>query len=187
MNYLNSLIEKELESTLSQDEICLISRDKLEEPIITLECGHKYNYLPLYQELLQKKKKNTLEISIKTNQIKCPYCRKINNGLIPFLNIEGVEKIYGINHPKKYIKLNNKCNWEFKSGKKKNTCCNKPCYYKQCTNHLNKLTVIDYESKDKDYLNKLTIPFLKNIIKFKKIKGYSKMKKKELIDLIISN
>ncbi len=187
MNYLNSLIEIELNKTLEQNEICLISREKLVDPIITLDCGHKYNYISIYQELLQKKKKNSLEASLNSNQIKCPYCRKINNGLIPYFEMKDVKKVYGINHPKKYIKLNNKCDWIFKTGQKKNACCNKPCYYKQCNTHLIKETIIDYNSKDETYLKKLTIPILKKIIKNKKIKGYSKMNKKQLINLLISN
>lgn len=186
MNFLSSLIDNELKNSLPQNEICLISREKLVDPVIELDCGHKYNYLSLYQGLLQKKK-NTLEPSLKINQIKCPYCRKIHNGLLPFFKINGVEKMYGINHPKKYIKLKHKCDWKFKTGKKKNLYCNKPCYYKQCQNHIVKQNIIDYNSKDEQYLNGLTIPMLKEIIKFKKLKGYSKMKKKQLIDLIISN
>ena len=56
MNFLSSLIDNELKNSLPQNEICLISREKLVDPVIELDCGHKYNYLSLYQGLLQKKK-----------------------------------------------------------------------------------------------------------------------------------
>ena len=60
---------------------CLITHDKLEENYITLACGHKFNYLPLYHEVVKQKSGSILETAyLALNQIKCPYCRiKTNN------------------------------------------------------------------------------------------------------------
>ena len=43
-------------------------------------------------------------------------------------------KIHGVNFPERMIYKPNKCCYIFKSGKKKNTCCNKPCYDKKYCN-----------------------------------------------------
>lgn len=70
------------------DNICLISKEKLHPNHITLKCNHKFNYIPIYKEVLyQKTKSNPLYEVTKLNsyQIKCPYCRTITNKLLPFI------------------------------------------------------------------------------------------------------
>ena len=44
-----------------KDNICLISNDKLEVNYITLGCGHKFNYLDLYNEVVYQKTKKILD------------------------------------------------------------------------------------------------------------------------------
>ena len=51
--YLNNNIINNCDS----NNLCLISNTILEKNYITLECGHKFNYMPLYYELLYQKKK----------------------------------------------------------------------------------------------------------------------------------
>ena len=63
----------------------------------------------------------------KINQIKCPYCRHICNNLLPYRELDHVEKLYGINYPEKYIMPDYKCIWKFKAGPKKNTLCQLEC------------------------------------------------------------
>ena len=78
----------------SDDNICLISKDKLHPNHITLKCNHKFNYIPIYKEVLyQKTKSNTLYEVTKLNsyQIKCPYCRTITNKLLPFIQYPSVK------------------------------------------------------------------------------------------------
>lgn len=75
-------------SSSSYDNICLISKEILHPNHITLVCNHKFNYIPIYKEVLyQKTKFNTLyEVTkLNYNQIKCPYCRTITNKLLPFI------------------------------------------------------------------------------------------------------
>ena len=85
----------------TEDEICLISKESLQEQHISLECGHKFNYIPLYNEIIyQIRKVNILDTNIlSTNQLKCPYCRHINNLLLPYQELDGVYKLYGVNSP----------------------------------------------------------------------------------------
>lgn len=75
-------------STLSYDNICLISKEPLHPNHITLSCNHKFNYIPIYKEVLYQKTKfnNLYEVTkLNYNQIKCPYCRTITNKLLPFI------------------------------------------------------------------------------------------------------
>ena len=81
-------------SPSSHDNICLISKDKLHPNHITLKCNHKFNYIPIYKEVLyQKTKSNPIyEVTkLQSYQIKCPYCRTITNKLLPFIQYPTVK------------------------------------------------------------------------------------------------
>ena len=65
LNYLNNN-ENENESenkneNESESERCLISNELLVCNYITLECNHKFNYLELYNEVVEQKTKKMLE------------------------------------------------------------------------------------------------------------------------------
>ena len=78
----------------TDDNICLISKEKLHPNHITLKCNHKFNYMPIYKEVLyQKTKSNTMyEVTkLQPYQIKCPYCRTVNNKLLPFIPYPSVK------------------------------------------------------------------------------------------------
>ena len=81
-------------SSSIDDNICLISKEKLHPNHITLTCNHKFNYIHIYKEVLyQKTKSNTLyEVTkLQSYQIKCPYCRTITNKLLPFIQYPSVK------------------------------------------------------------------------------------------------
>jgi hypothetical protein len=67
-----------------------------------LKCGHKFNYLPLYNDVLNHKKKfNNMEGSatrLKHNEIRCPYCRTKQTGLLPYYEELSLPKISGVNY-----------------------------------------------------------------------------------------
>ena len=130
---LNTISEKKI-----NDDLCLITNDKLTESCITLPCGHKFNYLPLFKEICKQKNGfNNLEISkLRYFQIKCPYCRKVVDNLLPYNpDVEGVTKIRYVNTPSKYSFYPNKCQYVFKSGKNKNKECGKNCISNYCNFH----------------------------------------------------
>lgn len=80
--------------------ICLITKEKLEPNHITLSCNHKFNYVPLYNEVVNQKNKqnNIYEIAkLSSNQIKCPYCRAITNKLLPYIAYPSVKVIKNVN------------------------------------------------------------------------------------------
>jgi hypothetical protein len=102
-----------------EDNLCLISNSPLTNYHISLECGHKFNYEALYNDLLNHKKKyNNMERCIlKTNEIRCPYCRKVQKSVLPYYEELGLEKIHGVNHIDELKQLNesvgNSNKWEF--------------------------------------------------------------------------
>ena len=118
-----------------EDNLCLISNLPLEENHIELCCGHKFNYASIFNEIVnQKKTYNHLETQrLSTNEIKCPYCRTVQKGLLPSrLNYDN---IHGVNWPKKYQYKANVCSYVYASGKKKGTTCGKKCFGKYCESH----------------------------------------------------
>lgn len=86
---------------------CLITNETLENYYVTMKCGHKFNYIPLYKYLINYKQKfNSMESSkqkLDINEIRCPYCRYKQKELLPYYNnIKGVKKVNGVNN--EYIK-----------------------------------------------------------------------------------
>ena len=118
-----------------EDNLCLISNLQLEENHIKLCCGHKFNYASIFNEVMnQKKSYNHLETQrLSTNEIKCPYCRTVQKGLLP--SRDNYDNIYGVNWPKKYQYKANVCSYVFASGKKKGLTCGKKCFGKYCESH----------------------------------------------------
>lgn len=96
-----SLDNKESETLESEDKnTCLISGEILVEHFVELKCGHSFNYLPLYNDIVNHKKKFNYKESGKSflgkNQIRCPYCRNVQNELLPFHPSTNVKQIYGV-------------------------------------------------------------------------------------------
>jgi hypothetical protein len=88
--------------------ICLITNQLLTDKYVTLECGHKFNYVPLYNDLKNHKRKfNYMEGcsgKLRTNEIRCPYCRSKQTNVLPYYEELGVEKINGVNFYDENIK-----------------------------------------------------------------------------------
>jgi hypothetical protein len=102
---------------------CLITYEELTSDFVELGCGHKFNYGPLYKDIYNYKKKyNNMEQMynrLKTNEIRCPYCRKIQIGLLPYLENLPYPKEHGINfidtnktNNNYCISSNNQCQYE---------------------------------------------------------------------------
>ncbi len=97
---------KQLYSSLEdpdEEEVncCLITDEPLAEFSIKLDCGHTFNYVPLYNDVANHKQKfNTMESSIgalKTNEIRCPYCRDKHPRVLPYYESLGLPKLNGVN------------------------------------------------------------------------------------------
>lgn len=106
LNLYDLLQQKEDENCNEEKNVCLITGDDLVDKYVVMECGHKFNYLPLYNDLrYHKYELNSSELSGKLcyNEIRCPYCRTKTFQLLPFYeNMEIIPKllvrpIFGIN------------------------------------------------------------------------------------------
>ena len=100
---LELLCQNDTDTEIEEVSTCLISNLPLQCNHITLSCGHKFNYKSIFSEVKNQKRYSHLETQkLKSNQIKCPYCRNIQNKILPYISIEEVNKIRGINYPNKY-------------------------------------------------------------------------------------
>jgi len=97
-----SLDVKENEEKIEDDKNrCLITDQPLIDKHVILNCGHKFNYIPLYHDLVNHKKKfnlmEGLHSILNLNEIRCPYCRKKHRGLLKYYEELGLEKVNGVN------------------------------------------------------------------------------------------
>ena len=124
----------------NEENCCLLTKEPLQHIHIVLSCGHKFNYIPLYREVIAQK---TIGLSssgyytshsLKRNEIKCPYCRNVQDKLLPYLEYDGVKKIVNVNYPTKLSMTTQPCiyseNLHSKKGKK-----NAPCKENAITCH----------------------------------------------------
>jgi hypothetical protein len=133
----------------NKDSCCLLTKEPLKNIHIVLACGHKFNYVPLYREVIAQK---TIGLSstgyytshsLKRNEIKCPYCRNVQDKLLPYLEYDGVKKMVNVNYPVKLSMTSQPCmysvNINSKKSKKNASC--KECaveYYNEsyvCKKH----------------------------------------------------
>jgi len=117
----------------NQDHCCLLTKEPLQTIHIVLACGHKFNYVPIYREVIAQK---TIGLSstgyytshsLKRNEIKCPYCRNVQDKLLPYLEFDGVKKMVNVNYPLKMSMTGEPCMYVHHSASskkgKKNTSC----------------------------------------------------------------
>ena len=125
-------------TNLFKENVCLISNETLNDTSITLPCNHSFNYIPLYKEVCRQKYKfNSLEVKkLRSYEMKCPYCRNVIDNILPYVpNLPDVDKVKYVNIPSKYSYYPNKCSYIWKSGKRKDTQCGKPCLKEYCSCH----------------------------------------------------
>ena len=169
---MNNILFKHFLNDESCDEnICLICNDVLDNNNITLDCGHKFNYIPLYNEVVYQKTKRILDNSkLKLNEIKCPYCRQITNKLLPFYKYYNVKQLIGVNSPYDLCIENFKCQY---IDKKKQTCNNSACitdFGVFCNKHLkynknDEETLKNIKNEDFTKYSKFKLNELKKILK----------------------
>jgi hypothetical protein len=186
MNLFKKILNENIEEE-DEEEICLITNEKLEENNIKLSCGHKFNYVSLYNEVVYQKTRKLLDNSqLKLNEIKCPYCRRITGKLLPFYKYYSVKAIRGVTYPEidsiklyecEHIKNGKKC---LKSGCKigNSILCNKHLTYNKVDEEIIKNMEDDFYKTYK----KKNLKDLKEELKNYKLKISGK--KEELINRI---
>jgi hypothetical protein len=115
---LNEVIE---DDCISDDQqTCLITNMPLDDTRVELSCGHKFNYEPLFNDIVNHKKKfNSMEYNgrLRSDQIRCPYCRGKQSQLLPYIENEKYPKIHGVNYYDEKQAANDKssnrtyCDW----------------------------------------------------------------------------
>jgi hypothetical protein len=85
----------------NQANCCLITDQPLLDFSMKLDCGHTFNYVPLYHDIANHKQKyNVMESNLgalKTTEIRCPYCRMKHPRVLPFYESLGLPKLNGVN------------------------------------------------------------------------------------------
>jgi hypothetical protein len=97
-----SLYTKEIEEKSEDDNnYCQITNKPLTDKYVSLNCGHKFNYIPIYNDLVNYKTKfnhmECLSRKLSTNEIRCPYCRRKQEGVLPYYEELGLKKVNGVN------------------------------------------------------------------------------------------
>ncbi len=96
-----SLDDEEDKSDVDNN-VCLITNQPLVDKYVTMDCGHKFNYISIYKDIINHKQKfNVMEGGqgkLNVNQIRCPYCRKKQTTLLPFYEELGLAKVNGVNY-----------------------------------------------------------------------------------------
>ena len=181
------------------ESVCMISSLPLERNHITLPCNHRFNYPSLLEAVIRQKSKNHSNMSynivtLQVNQLQCPYCRRIHDGLLPFIPCAAHgEGIHGVNLPKKYCMLYKSCTWIYKSGKNKHQPCSKPAYDAEsgcfCQTHHKLIKKVEkllpWNEEMETYTRKFTVVQLKDILHGKNLKTAGT--KDTLIRRIVSN
>lgn len=176
-------------------EYCLISNKELtKDNSIQLSCRHKFDYVSLFKEV--KSFKENYQNYLRVNELRCPYCRKIQNKLLPFIPDKVYERFHGVNSPERYTMMPHNCQYVFKSGKNKGLMCNKACYGELCKNHkkmkeskqnkpdqdvIVQNIISKMKNKQEINLDRYTMVVLKKVAKTLRLKNYSKLNKKDLI------
>lgn len=188
---IDFLSELEKIDITQSNNTCLISGDELLDTHITLNCGHSFNYLPIYNEIIQNKIKNN-KLHLDVDQIQCPYCRQIQDELIPYNSLVKCSKKIGVNwynpkefvneHPNVKIKQNQQCgywscnktNHVFVDPKDKVRLCYRH-YQKHCdnqnTNHIIQLINNDTEGTTHNNNDHVTLTRCKALIQSGANKG----------------
>jgi hypothetical protein len=189
INFYSELTKSLKEEDENLENICLITNTPLQEHNIKLECGHSFNYLSIYKDINNHKNKfNLMELSsstLKAEQIRCPYCRNIQNKLLPYIEIEGVEKIHGVNYfDENYSKYN--CYFQ-------GECCflyPSPTFDPQIENSASFIqcsenSVIKLKENGKDYCSHHKLIAYKELIKEAKLKAKLLEKEAKMKDKLL--
>ena len=102
IDFFNELYKSlDIEENTNDDTLCLISGIPLTTHFVTLKCGHKFNYEPLFNDIKNHKQKyNNMEghaSHLKNDEIRCPYCRSKQAELLPYFEEVGLPQVHGVN------------------------------------------------------------------------------------------
>jgi hypothetical protein len=124
----NKCVGDESINDVDADNNCLLTKESLNDIHVTLNCGHKFNYIPLYKEVVIQKTSAGMSTNgyynsstLRLNELKCPYCRRVQDKLLPFLNYDNIKKLRGVNAPESVCMKSRMCEHVETASKRKNT------------------------------------------------------------------
>jgi hypothetical protein len=136
LDYFKKCLDEIDEST--DEDSCLITGENLTKYHVILMCGHKFNYIPLFKEVYQQKcvinHKEIVKVPRKC--VKCPYCRNVGIGILPYRESIEPTKLYGVNWPKNHSIKMNLCSYILRSGKNRDNACGIACVDSYCPRHI---------------------------------------------------
>jgi len=101
-NGMRDLSGNDLTTNDDDTNKCLITRLPLVDGFVRMECGHSFNYLPLYNELVQQQKPSICGYA-KIGRILCPFCRNSQQTFLPYN--PAFKLVVGVNlYPMKLLK-----------------------------------------------------------------------------------
>jgi hypothetical protein len=185
------------ENETKHDNSCLITGLTLNlENSIKLECGHTFGYEALFNDIQESKYGNSYKYNhtkLRDHQLRCPYCRQIQDCILPYYPDVIKKRVRGVNYPFNWGMGKNECNYPFKSGKNKGEFCGKKCHRDKCHQHyFSSKNVKKHEEflpenieRQEGKLRCCNVSQLRSIAKYHKLRGYCKLKKNDLIKKII--
>lgn len=201
IDFFSEILNDDHDDSDTTMDICLLSGLPLSENHIELHCNHKFNYLHLFNEVkIQKTVYNrNSSTRLKHNEIMCPYCRQITTKLLPYVpNIDGVDKILGVNRPQSLCMNFKNCCYTLKRGKNKGSKCGHCAFETEfgtlCENHwkkcvenaaYNKDTTFTWTDEMEYIMNNNTVSSLKQKLREKKLR--LKGKKRDLVIRLVLN
>lgn len=133
IDFYAELNRSDSEAEDNDKNTCLLTGDPLGYNHIILPCKHGFNYEPLFKEVVLQKgprtQYSTDSVRLSVNQIKCPYCRRVTNKILPYVPLLGCKtRIKGVNSPVAFSMPGKACQWVYKSGKRKGKQCCSPAF-----------------------------------------------------------
>jgi hypothetical protein len=170
INFYQSLQQEE-EVDYCDTNKCLITHEPLDPTTaVTLECHHTFNYLPLYQYVLISKTRtftNLESTRLKASQLKCPFCRNVQNTLLPPPPPEiDAKLIHGVNCLEYSSVMAGTCSFALSNGTKCPSTSVYLCYHDNqtyCFHHRHLMTKKWEKEKQKMQTPKCTYMFVRGL------------------------
>tara|TARA_B100001057_G_scaffold198493_1_gene199066 strand:- start:2768 stop:3385 length:618 start_codon:yes stop_codon:yes gene_type:complete len=116
------------DSEADENGICLVTGAPLTENHVTLACGHKFNYGAIYNELRLMREWSGRPYDtnyVGHREMRCPYCREITPGLLPFVPSIVEKRVSGVNAPQAFCIGQVPCQHVLLRGQRKGHACGK--------------------------------------------------------------
>ena len=154
------------ETDEQQAGVCTLTGCPLDDNHVVLGCGHGFNYPAMFNEAAAQKAhqssygQDTVRLSL--GEIKCPYCRRVNAGLLPYRPMPGFTKsTRGVNSPMHLCMPSQPCEWRLRGGASKGKACGAPAYTDRLGTHCPRHRKTVRLSKSSSKLESLTVRELK--------------------------